>query len=117
MKRQCGLCKFEKPSTRHHLTTKADVQSEIVRLCPECHRVVHRLFTRDELRQHYNTVESLQNNARIREYLNETESECHAGGYKWRKVCPAEEEWINWMIFCARHVPNIWMMIREPWSR
>lgn len=110
--RPCALCKMEKPPTRHHLTTKADPNSDRANLCRDCHNVVHRNFTRDELRYKYNTVEKLFNHEKIQSYLRAIDCLDYEGRY-WRKVSDAELEWLEWIRYVYYQKPNIWMLFRN----
>jgi hypothetical protein len=65
----CQLCGRDVETTRHHLVPKSRKESPIVRLCSPCHRQVHASFTHHELKQRYNTIESLRDAERLQGFI------------------------------------------------
>ena len=54
----------------HHLVPENRKESPKVELCRPCHKQIHAMFTNEELREFYYTVEKLQNADRLQDYLN-----------------------------------------------
>ena len=70
----CAICEREitKDGEKHHLKPKelySDKNNPTVTLHPVCHRVIHLLFTNEELLSTYNTIGSLKQTKLIQEYL------------------------------------------------
>jgi hypothetical protein len=74
----CALCRrrFEDPVAdpqafqEHHLVPERRAESPTVTLCRPCHDQVHALFTNEELRESYDTIESLRDADRLAGYLS-----------------------------------------------
>ncbi|MFB6300016.1 MAG: hypothetical protein ABEH65_07115 [Halobacteriales archaeon] len=74
----CALCRRQFPTERiddpqliqeHHLVPERRAESPTVLLCRPCHKQIHALFTNDELRSDYDTIEALRDADRLAEYL------------------------------------------------
>jgi hypothetical protein len=76
---ECALCRRRVPDERlgdpqavqeHHLRPERRAESPTVMLCRPCHEQVHALFTNEELREDYDTAESLRGADRLQDYLS-----------------------------------------------
>lgn len=74
----CALCRRVIPDERiadpqvvqeHHLRPEERATSPTVMLCRPCHNQIHAVFTNDELREDYDTIDSLRRSDRLREYI------------------------------------------------
>ncbi|MEM4780348.1 MAG: hypothetical protein QXG03_02095 [Halalkalicoccus sp.] len=65
----CELCGREIETTTHHLIPKNRKESPTVQLCQPCHRQVHASFTHHELKQEYDTIESLREADRLESFV------------------------------------------------
>jgi hypothetical protein len=79
MPTECGLCRRRIPDEgltdpqavqEHHLRPERRAESPTVMLCRPCHKQVHALFTNEELREDYDTVERLRGADRLQDYLS-----------------------------------------------
>ena len=65
----CPLCERLVPSERylekHHLVPRSKGGKETEKLCVDCANQVHELFTNNELRDTYNTIEALKRDERV----------------------------------------------------
>ena len=75
----CRLCLRDVPVEKiddsaavqqHHLVPENRRESPTVTLCRPCHKQIHTLFTNEELRESYDTVEKLREADRIQEYID-----------------------------------------------
>lgn len=75
----CQLCRREIPLNeiddpaavqRHHLRPERRETSPTVDLCRPCHEQIHAVFTNEELRESYDTIEALRNADRLDGYLS-----------------------------------------------
>ncbi len=75
----CALCRRVVPDRRiddpqviqeHHLRPERRAESPTVMLCRPCHDQIHAVFTNDELRENYDTIEALRDADRLQEYLD-----------------------------------------------
>jgi 5-methylcytosine-specific restriction endonuclease McrA len=66
---RCPLCERIIPDGRylekHHLVPRAKGGKETEFLCIDCGNQVHELFTNNELRDVYNTIEALKKDERV----------------------------------------------------
>ncbi len=78
MSTTCALCRRVIPDERipdtqviqvHHLRPEERASSPTVQLCRPCHKQIHALFTNSELRDNYDTIESLRTASRLNDYL------------------------------------------------
>lgn len=53
----------------HHLRPEERAGSPTVMLCRPCHDQIHAVFTNEELRESYDTIEALREADRLSEYL------------------------------------------------
>ncbi len=70
---ECELCQREvEKISRHHLTPKqkGGKHGATANLCQPCHKTIHHIYSNAELAKSYNTVEKLQEAARLKKYLN-----------------------------------------------
>ena len=70
----CGLTTFTRG---HHVIPKSKGGKETVNTCPTCENFIHSNWNHNELRDIYNSVESILNNEKFQSFL------------KWRKKQPA----------------------------
>jgi hypothetical protein len=75
----CELCRRRIPDERiddpqvvqeHHLRPERRATSPTVMLCRPCHDQIHALFTNEQLRESYDTVERLREADRLQGYLD-----------------------------------------------
>jgi glutaredoxin-related protein len=75
----CALCRRAVPEEtipdpqvvqEHHLRPEERATSPTVMLCRPCHKQIHAVFTNEELRADYDTVDALREAARLKEYLS-----------------------------------------------
>lgn len=75
----CALCRRVVPDERiddpqvvqeHHLRPEERATSPTVMLCRPCHKQTHALFTNEELREEYDTIEALRSANRLQGYLD-----------------------------------------------
>ena len=75
----CALCLRVVPDERiddpavvqeHHLVPENRAESPTVMLCRPCHEQIHALFTNEELRESYDTIEALRAAPRLAEYVD-----------------------------------------------
>ena len=75
----CALCRRVVPDERigdpqvvqeHHLRPERRAQSPTVMLCRPCHNQIHAVFTNDELREDYDSIEALRGADRLAEYID-----------------------------------------------
>lgn len=74
----CALCRRIVPDERiddpqvvqeHHLRPEERKDSPTVMLCRPCHDQIHAVFTNEELREEYDTIEALRSADRLQGYL------------------------------------------------
>ncbi|MDS0474398.1 hypothetical protein [Natrinema sp. 1APR25-10V2] len=74
----CALCRRIVPNERiddpqvvqeHHLRPEERATSPTVLLCRPCHKQIHALFTNDELRDGYDTIDALRSADRLTDYI------------------------------------------------
>lgn len=73
----CELCKMKVQTRKHHLTPRSKGGKETIDCCFTCENYLHKTFTNNELRDTYNSVESILNSEKFQLFL------------KWRKKQPA----------------------------
>ena len=75
----CELCQRRIPveriddpgvTQRHHLRPERRETSPTVELCRPCHDQIHALFTNEELRESFDTIEALRDADRLAGYLD-----------------------------------------------
>lgn len=69
----CPLCGriMAEPCNRHHLLplSKGGKNSAAILLHKICHDKIHAVFSETELKRHYNTIESIQQNEEIANFI------------------------------------------------
>lgn len=74
----CELCRRIVPVERindpqmiqeHHLIPENRAESPTTTLCRPCHKQIHAVFTNEELRESYDSLEALRDSDRLAEYL------------------------------------------------
>lgn len=65
----CALCGAGPAQTEHHLVPKVKGGKAKVRICNECHRQIHALFSHHALKYEFNTVEKLQGEERMASFI------------------------------------------------
>jgi hypothetical protein len=75
----CALCRRVVPDERiddpqvvqeHHLRPERRRESPTVLLCRPCHDQIHAVFTNEELREEYDTIEALREAPRLADYID-----------------------------------------------
>lgn len=66
---ECVFCNFTTHTRGHHITPKSKGGTETVPTCETCESFIHKTWTHNELRDVYNTVESIVNNERFQKFL------------------------------------------------
>jgi 5-methylcytosine-specific restriction protein A len=65
----CPLCGRAVPNEnyweKHHLVPRAKGGKETERICVDCGNQVHELFSNNELRDTYNTIDALRKDERV----------------------------------------------------
>ncbi len=68
----CRLCErvgdYLKPS-KHHLVPKSRDGEVTVKICSDCHRQIHALFTLVQLEREFSTVEALKASAVMQKWI------------------------------------------------
>jgi hypothetical protein len=68
----CSLCRRDTPDVhleKHHLKPHSKDSKDTIQVCCDCGDQLHILFTNNELRDKYNTVEALRSNERVRGWI------------------------------------------------
>ena len=68
----CSICNREVPAIyqeRHHLIPKVKGGKDTIMVCIDCGNQVHKLFTLQELKSEYNTLEKLLANERVQTWI------------------------------------------------
>lgn len=66
----CPLCGREVENyNEHHLVPASKGGKVKTSICLACHNSIHQIFTLNELRDTYNTIESLRKNERFQKYV------------------------------------------------
>lgn len=69
----CLICQRETPKEyqeEHHLTPKVKGGKETITVCIDCGNQVHKLFSIQELKYDYNTLEKLLANEKISKWIS-----------------------------------------------
>ena len=72
----CAFCGFKTITRGHHVIPKSKGGSMIVRTCETCESFIHKTWTHNELRDTYNSVESILETEQFQKFL------------KWRRKQP-----------------------------
>lgn len=75
--KQCVFCKVETLTRGHHMIPRSKGGDVIVPTCETCESFIHKTWTHNELRDVYNTVESILQTEKFQKFL------------KWRLKQPA----------------------------
>lgn len=79
MKDKCEICGVIDVLTAHHLIPKVKHNKQLkkkydidktINICSLCHTTIHALFTENELRDYYNTIDLLKENEKFLKYYN-----------------------------------------------
>ena len=73
----CAFCNFHTLTRGHHIIPKTKGGTIIVPTCETCESFIHKTWTHNELRDVFNSVESILNNDQFQKFL------------KWRRKQPA----------------------------
>jgi len=68
----CALCERAVPDRyleRHHLVPRSKGGDGMVWMCCDCGNQIHILFTNNELRDSYCTIEALRSNSRVWQWV------------------------------------------------
>ncbi len=65
----CVFCLRDVPTRGHHIVPKSKGGRIIEPTCEACESFIHRTFTHNELRDTYNTVESIQKHEGYQRFL------------------------------------------------
>ena len=66
----CPLCDRDADYTnRHHVTPRSKGGKITEEICVPCHNTIHKIYTNNELRDVYNTIESLKRQEKFQKYL------------------------------------------------
>lgn len=70
----CSLCDRVIPSDhykeKHHLTPRSKGGKDKVPVCIDCGNQIHLLFTNNELRDKYNSIQALKSDERIQKWIS-----------------------------------------------
>jgi hypothetical protein len=66
---QCVFCKLTTLTRGHHLIPRCKSGTIIVNTCPTCENFIHSTWSHNELRDVYNTVDSILNNEKFQKFL------------------------------------------------
>jgi 5-methylcytosine-specific restriction endonuclease McrA len=70
---QCAFCGLITATRGHHVVPKSKGGTNIVQTCETCESFIHKTWTHNELRDVYNTVDSILATEKFQKFL------------KWRK--------------------------------
>ena len=73
----CVFCGMKAPTRKHHLIPRSKGGKTTVDACFTCENYLHKTFTNKELRDTFNTIESILENEGFQKFLN------------WRRKQPA----------------------------
>ena len=74
---KCAFCGFTTLTRGHHVVPRSKGGTNIVPTCETCESFIHKTWTHNELRDTFNTVESVLADDRFQRFL------------KWRRKQPA----------------------------
>jgi len=66
---ECIFCKVTTLTRGHHITPRSKGGSEIVPTCETCESFIHKTWSHNELRDIYNTVESVLLSEKFQRFL------------------------------------------------
>ena len=73
----CALCQMPAPTRQHHLIPKSRGGKETIDCCETCESYLHRQWTHNQLRDTFNSVETILADEGFQKFL------------KWRRKQPA----------------------------
>ena len=68
----CPICERITPfvyTEKHHLVPRCKKGKDIVRLCKNCARILHKIFSNKELQKEYNTIEKIKSDPDIQKWI------------------------------------------------
>lgn len=66
---KCAFCKINTLTRGHHVIPKSKGGNTIVPTCETCESFIHKTWTHNELRDTYNSVESILSTERFQKFL------------------------------------------------
>src|SRR5690349_23846623 len=66
----CAFCNRQVPTRGHHVVPRCKGGTEIVPTCHSCEDFIHKTWSHNELRNTFNTVESILTDTRFQKFLN-----------------------------------------------
>ena len=69
MSEGCVFCKREVPTRKHHIIPRCKGGRETEPTCHSCEDFIHKTWTHNELRDTYNTVQTIQVDPRFQRFL------------------------------------------------
>src|SRR5271169_5638661 len=66
---QCVFCKLTTLTRGHHIIPRCKSGTEIMPTCECCESFIHSTWNHNELRDTFNTVESILNNEKFQKFL------------------------------------------------
>jgi hypothetical protein len=69
MAESCVFCKREVPTRGHHVVPRCKGGTEVVPTCHSCEDFIHKTWSHNELRDTFNTVESILADARFQKFI------------------------------------------------
>lgn len=69
MAQSCVFCKRQVPTRGHHMVPRCKGGTEIVPACHSCEDFIHKTWSHNELRDTFNTVETILADARFQKFL------------------------------------------------
>ena len=65
----CAFCKRQVPTRGHHVVPRCKGGTETVPTCHSCEDFIHKTWSHNELRDTFNTVETILADARFQKFL------------------------------------------------
>ena len=65
----CQFCKIKTETRGHHIVPKSKGGNVVVDTCETCESFIHKTWTHNELRDVYNSVESILQNEKFQKFL------------------------------------------------
>lgn len=66
---KCVFCKFTTRTRGHHIVPKCKGGKDIQSTCETCESFIHKTWSHNELRDTYNTVESILTSEKFQKFL------------------------------------------------
>lgn len=67
---QCAFCKLIVLTRGHHIIPRSKCGNEIVPTCETCESFIHKTWTHNELRDTYNSVDSILATEKFKKFLH-----------------------------------------------